>query len=141
MERREIMFDKLMRFLGIDVDDTDFDNEEPKNESSQIQAPLFKSFNGIILEKKENELIICSETNEKVRMRLLIVEKALLPNMVYPSLCDKNHCAIEYNQISIRDKVVLEFDNELKDDVVIPINGCNNMITLIDYDIKEKTSN
>lgn len=127
------MFDKLMKYLGIGVNDTNFELDK-----NIPQKQMIKKFNGIILEKKENELIIGSETNKSLKMRMLIVEKNFLPNMVYPSLCDNKYCSIHFKEISIRDRIILEFDNELKTDILVPINNINNMLILIDLDVNRK---
>lgn len=127
------MFDKLMKFLGIKVNNTNFELD-----TNVPQTQMIKKFYGIILEKKENELIIGSETDKTIKIRLIITEKIILPNMVYPSLCDKKYCSITFNQISIRDRIIIEFDNDLKTDILVPINICNNLIKLVDLDIKER---
>lgn len=108
------------------------------NDTKFEEKLLIKKFNGVILDKRPNELIIGSETDNKIQMRVLIHEKQLLPNMIYPSLCDKRYCSIDLDKISIRDKVVIEFDNELKKDILIPINSNNKILTIIDLDIKER---
>lgn len=124
------MFDTLMKFLGIGVDNTNFEDKSLNN------PIMLKKFYGVVLEKKDNELIIGSNSDNKIKMRVLINQKALLPNMVYPSLCDIKHRSINYNKISIRDKIELEFDNELKDNITIPINSCNTYLSIIDLDLK-----
>ena len=123
------MFDKLMKLLKIQVDDTSFEDKPISN---------VKQFSGIILEKRDNELIIGSETDKSLKMRVLIIEKQFIPNMVYPSLCDEQHCAISYKQISLRDRVLIEFDNMLRKDELIPINSHNNLLTIMDLDIKKR---
>ena len=125
------MLDKLMKFLNITTNETDFENVPN-------QQNLLKRFNGIVLEKKENELIIGSSTNNKLKLRVLVTQKILLPNMVYPSLYDKTGRSIDFEQISIRDKILIEFDNDLTEDINIPINNGNTILNLIDYDIKER---
>lgn len=124
------MFDTLMKFLGIGVDNTNFENKSLNN------PIMLKKFYGVVLEKKDNELIICSNSDNKIKMRVLINQKNLLPNMVYPSLCDKKHRSIDYKKISIRDNIELEFDNELKNDIIVPINSCNTYLSIIDLDLK-----
>lgn len=124
------MFDTLMKFLGIGVDNTNFENKSLNN------PIMLKKFYGVVLEKKDNELIICSNSDNKIKMRVLINQKNLLPNMVYPSLCDKKHRSIDYKKISIRDSIELEFDNELKNDIIVPINSCNTYLSIIDLDLK-----
>lgn len=126
------MFTKFVKFLGIKV------NETPIEE---LNVNPLKSFTGIILEKRENELIIGSDSDNSQKIRLLITEKLFLPNMAYPSLCDKAERYITIDQISIRDKVILEFDNQLKFDVNIPANSNNTYLRLMDVDIKERTEN
>lgn len=124
------MFDTLMKFLGIGVDNTNFEDKSLNN------PIMLKKFYGVVLEKKDNELIICSNSDNKIKMRVLINQKNLLPNMVYPSLCDKKHRSIDYKKISIRDSIELEFDNELKNDIIVPINSCNTYLSIIDLDLK-----
>lgn len=119
-----------MKFLGVQV------NETPP-EAIQEENPI-KSFDGVILEKYENELIIGSKSNNTLKMRLIITEKNFLPNMSYPSLCDKMQRSITLDQISIRDRILLEFDNKLKEDTNVPINASNSYIRVIDLDIKDR---
>lgn len=127
------MFDKIMNFLGLNND-----AKTTTNENKNLKENKIKQFHGIVLEKKENELIIGSNNDTSLKMRLMIVEKSLLPNMCYPSLCDKRYCSIDYKQISIRDRIILEYNNELKNDIIVPINSCNSLITIIDLDIKDR---
>lgn len=119
-----------MKFLGVQV------NETPP-EIIQDTNPI-KSFDGIILEKYDNELIIGSKSNNNLKMRLLITEKSFLPNMVYPSMCDKMQRSITLGQVSIRDRIIIEFDNILKDNTNIPINASNTYLRLIDLDTKDR---
>lgn len=125
------MFDKLMKFLNLDNEST-YEEQQKQNENK------VKQFRGIILEKKENDLIIGSDSDASFKMRLMIIEKSLLPNMTYPSLCDKRYCSIDYKQISIRDRIVIEYDNTLKNDIIVPINSCNSLLTLVDLDVKDR---
>lgn len=126
------MFTKFVKFLGIKVNETPI-------ETLNIQP--MKSFTGVILEKRDNELIIGSISDNNMKIRLLLTEKLFLPNMVYPSLCDKAERCITINQISLRDEVILEFDNEIKSDVNIPANSNNTYLRLMDVDIKERIEN
>ncbi len=123
------MFTKFVKFLGIKV------NETPEEE---LNVKPMKSFTGIILEKRENELIIGSVSDKNMKIRLILTEKLFLPNMTYPSLCDKAERSITINQISLRDKVILQFDNEIKSNINIPANSNNTYLRLMDIDIKER---
>lgn len=123
------MLTKFYKFLGIKV------NETPVEE---LNMKKLKSFTGFVLEKRDNELIIGSDSDKNQKIRLLLTEKLFLPNMAYPSLCDKAERYIDIEQISIRDKVILEFDNELKWNINVPANSNNTYLRLMDVDIKER---
>lgn len=126
------MFTKFIKFLGIQV------NETPE---AELRAKQYNTFTGIILEKRENELLIGSVSDANKRVRLLLTEKMFLPNMAYPSLCDKAERSVSIEKISLRDKVILEFDNEINQNENIPINSNNTYLRLMDMDIKDRLEN
>lgn len=126
------MFTKFVKFLGIKV------NETPAEE---LHIKQYNTFTGVILEKRENEFLIGSISDKNKKVRLLLTEKLFLPNMIYPSLCDKAQRSINVEQISLRDKVILEFDNEINQNQNIPINSNNTYLRLMDMDIKDRLEN
>ena len=126
------MFTKFIKFLGIQV------NETPE---AELRAKQYNTFTGIILEKRENELLIGSVSDANKRVRLLLTEKMFLPNMACPSLCDKAERSVSIEKISLRDKVILEFDNEINQNENIPINSNNTYLRLMDMDIKDRLEN
>ena len=117
--------EKFFNFLNIKVQDNDFKN-----------MPINKKMIGIILEIKENELIIASNTKSDFKFRVIITQNKLIPNMVYPNLLNKNKEKIELKDFSLRDKIEIEYDNLIENDIIIPINSLNTILNIINLDIQ-----